>query len=120
MVPRGCQSGKPAAEAERNAGAGSSAGRVWFARYWPSSLTRRAKTAICPDDLVTAPGRAIDVEGSGDEAPVYEVGPMSLNGSCDSWSNDFWMVAGITWNGFNCQVSPIDQIVSANQASTAP
>ena len=62
--------------------------------------------AICPDDLVTA--------------PVYEVGPVMINGLGDSWNNDFWKVAGITWNGFNCVVNPINQTVTATQASNSP
>ena len=52
--------------------------------------------------------------------PVYETGPRVLNGAGDPWSNDFWKVAAVTWNGWTCSVTPLNQVVSATQASTAP
>ena len=53
--------------------------------------------------------------------PVYEVGPIDLTGySGDPYSNDFLKVADVTWDGFNCAVAPLSQIVTAEQASNSP
>jgi hypothetical protein len=52
--------------------------------------------------------------------PVYEIGPMVLYGNGDSWSNDFWKVATVQWNGFNCAVTPINTVVTATQAAATP
>lgn len=52
--------------------------------------------------------------------PVYETGPQMLTAGGGSMGNDFWKVASVTWNGFTCSVNPINQIVPANQASSAP
>jgi K319L-like, PKD domain len=53
--------------------------------------------------------------------PVYETGPMQLYGSSGgSWDNDFWKVASVMWNGWNCSVTPINQVIPASQAETNP
>ncbi|MFH2006370.1 MAG: hypothetical protein ABI333_07280 [bacterium] len=53
--------------------------------------------------------------------PVWEYGPKILTGgSGSSWDNDFWKVATVTWNGFTCNVTPINQVVTANQAQSSP
>jgi len=53
--------------------------------------------------------------------PIYETGPRMLSGSSgDSWGNDFWKVASVTWNGFNCSVTPINQVITAAQAQSSP
>jgi len=53
--------------------------------------------------------------------PVYETGPKMLYASGGgSWDNDFWKVASVTWNGWNCSVTTIDQVVPANQAEMNP
>lgn len=53
--------------------------------------------------------------------PIYETGPMVLYGSSgDPWGNDFWKVASVTWNGWNCSVTPLNQVVTASQASGSP
>ncbi len=53
--------------------------------------------------------------------PVFEAGPMTLNGNtANSWGNDFWKVATVTWNGATCSVLPINQVVTGLQASNAP
>ena len=49
--------------------------------------------------------------------PVYEVGPKTLYGPSDPFSNDFWKVAMVTWTGFDCNVTPIDQTVDAQDAA---
>lgn len=52
--------------------------------------------------------------------PVYETGPQMLSANGGSMGNDFWKVASVTWNGWTCSVTPINQIVPAQQASSAP
>lgn len=46
--------------------------------------------------------------GTIDVDPVYEVGPVDLRAhGWDSWSNDFWRVATVVWDGFGCRVDPL-------------
>ncbi len=54
--------------------------------------------------------------GEIDLTPVYEVGPFILNGSGSPTSNDFWKVADVTWNGFDCTVNPLGTVVPHWQA----
>jgi hypothetical protein len=48
--------------------------------------------------------------------PIYETGPMRLSASWDWESNDFWKVAEVTWDGYECTVRPIDVVVTASEA----
>ncbi len=49
--------------------------------------------------------------------PVFEIGPKTLNPSGGSWEgNDFWKVAEVYWDGYDCDVRPIDVIVPADNA----
>ncbi len=48
--------------------------------------------------------------------PVFEIGPVRLTAGVDYEGNDFWKVADVTWDGYDCEVRPIDVIVSANDA----
>jgi hypothetical protein len=49
--------------------------------------------------------------------PVREYGPMVLRPHGDPWSNDFWKVAEVAWDGYGCTVSDIDTVVTAEEAS---
>jgi hypothetical protein len=58
--------------------------------------------------------------GNIDVDPVFELGPKTLTEGSTNSQNDFWKVAQITWQGFTCDISPIDVIVTRDQAATSP
>lgn len=39
--------------------------------------------------------------------PVYSVGPVTLQASGNSGTNDFWRVATVVWDGFACDITPL-------------
>ena len=46
--------------------------------------------------------------GTIDVDPAYQVGPVDIRASgWDSFSNDFWRVATVEWDGFGCHVTPL-------------
>lgn len=51
--------------------------------------------------------------------PVYEVGPMTLHIGGMWEDNDFWKVAEVSWDGYHCEVRPIDVVVRADQAMSS-
>jgi hypothetical protein len=52
--------------------------------------------------------------------PIYEVGPVPLIGN-SSWEyNQFWKVATVVWDGAGCAVTPLDTIVSTQDALAQP
>jgi hypothetical protein len=51
--------------------------------------------------------------------PVYEAGPRTLRAyGPREPMNDFWKVADVTWNGYSCSITPIDVVVTHEQALT--
>ena len=50
--------------------------------------------------------------------PIYEVGPRTITAAFNSSNNDFWKVADVEWTGFDCVVTPIDTIVTTQNAQS--
>lgn len=51
--------------------------------------------------------------------PIYEYGPMTIDVGSTDELNDFWKVADVEWNGFDCDVTPINTVVTAQDARTS-
>jgi hypothetical protein len=54
--------------------------------------------------------------GNVDVNPIFELGPVTLETGPTSGQNDFWKVADLEWTGFGCDVTPIDTIVTSDNA----
>ena len=58
--------------------------------------------------------------GETDVDPVYLAGPTVLTAEQNPNLHQFWKVATLVWNGTGCEVTPINTIVTTQDAQTQP